>query len=76
MSRPLSSTGGFSYGRGRFQKCHCKSFGLHFTMEFTNRVTLISQMPFENNCKYAKPAISVDIWSNHVKVLVWAIYGL
>ena len=61
--------GGFSYGRGRFQKCHCKSFG---PLQLHNGIYKSCNAYFSNAYlktigKYAKPAISVDIWSNHVK---------
>ena len=61
--------GGFSYGRGRFQKCHCKSFG---PLHLHNGIYKSCNAYFSNAYlrtigKYAKPATSVDIWSNHVK---------
>ncbi|MFV8331936.1 penicillin-binding protein 2 [Flavobacterium sp. GSP14] len=61
--------GGFSYGRGRFQKCHCKSFG---PLHLHNGIYKSCNAYFSNAYlktigKYAKPAIAVDIWSNHVK---------
>ena len=61
--------GGFSYGRGRFQKCHCKSFG---PLHLHNGIYKSCNAYFSNAYlrtigKYAKPATAVDIWSNHVK---------
>ena len=61
--------GGFSYGRGRFQKCHCKSFG---PLHLHNGIYKSCNAYFSNAYlktigKYAKPATAVDTWSNHVK---------
>lgn len=61
--------GGFSYGRGRFQKCHCKSFG---PLRLHNGIYKSCNAYFSNAYlrtigKYTKPATAVDIWSNHIK---------
>ena len=61
--------GGFSYGRGRFQKCHCKIFG---TVQLHNGIYRSCNAYFSNVYlrtigKYAKPAYAVDVWSNHIK---------
>ena len=61
--------GGFSYGRGRFQRCHCKIFG---NVRLNNGVYRSCNAYFSNAylktiAKYAKPAYAVDVWSNHVK---------
>ncbi|MFV8270735.1 penicillin-binding protein 2 [Flavobacterium sp. GT2N3] len=61
--------GGFSYGRGRFQRCHCKIFG---NVRLNNGVYRSCNAYFSNAylktiAKYAKPAYAVDVWSNHLK---------
>ena len=64
-----SCYGGFSYGRGRFQKCHCKIFGsvqLHNGI-FRSCNAYFSNVYLRTIGKYAKPAYAVDVWSNHVK---------
>jgi len=61
--------GGFSYGRGRFQKCHCKTFGplqLHNGI-YRSCNAYFSTAYLRTIAKYEKPAYAVDIWSNHVK---------
>jgi penicillin-binding protein 2 len=64
-----SCYGGFSYGRGRFQKCHCKIFG---NVQLHNGIYRSCNAYFSNVYlrtigKYAKPAYAVDVWSNHIK---------
>ena len=64
-----SCYGGFSYGRGRFQKCHCKIFGsvqLHNGI-FRSCNAYFSNVYLQTIGKYAKPAYAVDVWSNHIK---------
>lgn len=64
-----SCYGGFSYGRGRFQKCHCKIFGsvkLHNGI-FRSCNAYFSNVYLQTISKYAKPAQAVDVWSNHIK---------
>ena len=61
--------GGFSYGRGRFQRCHCKSFG---PLQMHNGIykscnAYFSTVYLKTIGKYSKPASAVDIWSGHVK---------
>ena len=65
----FSCRGGFSYGRGRFQKCHCKSFGLIYlhTGIYKSCNAYFSNSYLKTIGKYAKPAKAVDIWSNHIK---------
>ncbi len=58
---------GFSYGRGRFMRCH--GFGPH---QLYNGIALSCNAYFGNVYlktidKYTKPAAAVDVWSNHVQ---------
>lgn len=58
---------GFSYGRGRFMKCH--GFGPH---QLNNGIynscnTYFAQAYMLTINKYNNPAKAVDVWSNHVK---------
>ena len=60
---------GFSYARGRFQKCHCKVFGprsLNVGI-YKSCNAYFSNAYLLTIGKYAKPAYAVDVWSNHVK---------
>lgn len=59
---------GFSYARGRFQRCHCgggmrdlhvgiyKSCNAYFSNVFLKTIG-----------KYTKPTYAIDVWSNHMK---------
>jgi len=61
--------GGFSYARGRFQKCHCKIFGpvqFHLGI-YRSCNAYFSNVYLRTIGKYAKPAYAVDVWSSHVK---------
>ena len=65
----FTCNGGFSYSRGRFQKCHCKIFG---TVQLHNGIYRSCNAYFSNVYlrtigKYAKPAYAVDVWSNHIR---------
>jgi penicillin-binding protein 2 len=61
--------GGFSYGRGRFQKCHCKTFGaLHLNNGiYKSCNAYFSNVYLRTIGKYKSPIYSVDVWSDHVK---------
>src|SRR3970040_2767617 len=59
-----SCRGGFSYGRGRFQKCHCKIFG---SVQLHNGIYRSCNAYFSNVYlrtigNYAKPAYAGDVW--------------
>ena len=58
---------GFSYGRGRFMKCH--GFGPHQLHNgiYNSCNTYFASAYMLTINKYAKPAQAVDVWSNHVK---------
>lgn len=61
--------GGFSYARGRFQKCHCKTFG---PLQLHNGIYKSCNAYFSNVYlrtidKYSNPADGVDAWSKHLK---------
>ena len=59
---------GFSYARGRFQRCHCgggmrdlnvgiyKSCNAYFSNVYLRTIS-----------KYVKPTDAIDVWSNHMK---------
>lgn len=58
---------GFSYGRGRFMRCH--GFGPH---QLHNGIAVSCNTYFANVFmqtinKYNSPAYAVDVWSNHIK---------
>jgi len=58
---------GFSYGRGRFMRCH--GFGPH---QLHNGIAVSCNTYFANSFmrtidKYKNPAQAVDVWSNHIK---------
>lgn len=58
---------GFSYGRGRFMKCH--GFGPHQLHNgiYNSCNTYFASAYMLTINKYAKPAYAVDVWSNHIK---------
>ncbi|NGY38629.1 penicillin-binding protein 2 [Flavobacterium sp. XN-5] len=59
---------GFSYGRGRFMKCHAHtpSQQLHNGI-YNSCNTYFAQTYMRTINKYAKPSYAVDVWSNHLK---------
>lgn len=59
---------GFSYARGRFQGCHCGGGvrDLHVGI-YKSCNAYFSNVYLRTIAKYAKPAVAVDVWSNHVK---------
>lgn len=66
---PFTCNGGFSYGRGRFQRCHCKIFG---TVQLHNGIFRSCNAYFSNVYlktigKYTSPIYAVDMWSKHVR---------
>ena len=59
---------GFSYGRGRFMRCHCQGGQLQLhrgIYQSCNSYFATAYMKTIN--KYTKPAAAVDVWSNHLK---------
>lgn len=64
----FSCRGGFSYGRGRFMRCHCgggvrklhmgiaKSCNAYFGNSYLNTIN-----------KFGTPSQGVDVWSDHLK---------
>ncbi len=64
----FSCRGGFSYGRGRFMRCHCgggvrklhmgiaKSCNAYFGNAYLNTIN-----------KFSTPSLGVDTWSDHLK---------
>ncbi|POS02617.1 penicillin-binding protein 2 [Flavobacterium croceum DSM 17960] len=59
---------GFSYGRGRFMKCHCGggSQQLHRAI-YQSCNTFFSQSYMRTINKYKDPAKGVDVWASHLK---------
>ena len=60
---------GFSYGRGRFMKCHC---GLYGPITLHNGIYKSCNSYFANVYmktinKFKEPSDGVDAWSNHLK---------
>lgn len=59
---------GFSYGRGRFMKCHAHAPAQQLHNGIYNSCnTYFAQTYMLTINKYNNPAKAVDIWSNHVK---------
>ncbi|KIA99033.1 MULTISPECIES: penicillin-binding protein 2 [unclassified Flavobacterium] len=59
---------GFSYGRGRFMKCHSHAPNQQLHNGIYNSCnTYFAQTYMLTINKYNNPAYAVDIWSNHVK---------
>ena len=59
---------GFSYGRGRFMKCHAHAPAQQLHNGIYNSCnTYFAQTFMLTINKYNNPAKAVDIWSNHVK---------
>lgn len=58
---------GFSYGRGRFMKCH--GYGIHVLHNgiYNSCNTYFANSYMRTINKYKNPADAVDIWSKHVK---------
>jgi penicillin-binding protein 2 len=59
---------GFSYGRGRFMRCHCAGGQLQLhrgIYQSCNSYFATAYMKTIN--KYANPGAAVDVWSNHLK---------
>ncbi len=58
---------GFSYGRGRFMKCH--GFGPHQLHNgiYNSCNTYFAQSYMLTINKYKNPGYAVDVWSDHVK---------
>lgn len=58
---------GFSYGRGRFMKCHGTGPHQLHNGIYNSCNTYFAQVYMRTINKYLQPAAAVDIWSNHVK---------
>lgn len=59
---------GFSYGRGRFMKCHSHLPSQQLNNGIYNSCnTYFANVYMRTINKYAKPSVAVDVWSNHVK---------
>lgn len=59
---------GFSYGRGRFMRCHCQGGQLQLhrgIYQSCNSYFATAYMKTIN--KYTNPGAAVDVWSNHLK---------
>jgi penicillin-binding protein 2 len=58
---------GFSYGRGRFMKCH--GYGIHVLHNgiYNSCNTYFANSYMRTINKYKNPADAVDVWSKHVK---------
>lgn len=59
---------GFSYGRGRFMRCHCQGGQLQLhrgIYQSCNSYFATAYMKTIN--KYTNPGTAVDIWSNHLR---------
>jgi penicillin-binding protein 2 len=58
---------GFSYGRGRFMKCHDSGPHQLHNGIYESCNTYFANAYMKTINKYAKPAQAVDVWSNHIK---------
>jgi penicillin-binding protein 2 len=58
---------GFSYGRGRFMKCHDSGPHQLHNGIYHSCNTYFANAYMKTINKYAKPAYAVDVWSNHLK---------
>ena len=59
---------GFSYARGRFQRCHCGGGvrDLHVGI-YKSCNAYFSNVYLLTIGKYKKPSYAIDVWSNHIK---------
>lgn len=59
---------GFSYARGRFQRCHCGGGmrDLHVGI-YKSCNAYFSNVYLRTIGKYTKPSYAIDVWSNHIK---------
>ncbi len=58
---------GFSYGRGRFMKCHGRGPHVLHNGIHNSCNTYFAQSFMRTINKYKDPAAGVDIWGNHIK---------
>jgi penicillin-binding protein 2 len=59
---------GFSYGRGRFMKCHSHPASQQLNNGIFNSCnTYFANVYLRTIAKYKNPIYSVDVWSDHVK---------
>lgn len=65
----FSCNGGFSFGRGHFQGCHCGMYGPRSLNAgiYKSCNAYFSNAYLLSMGKYGTPAQSMDIWSNHIK---------
>jgi penicillin-binding protein 2 len=64
----FACSNGFSYARGRFQRCHCGGGMRAFHVGiYKSCNAYFSNVYLRNINKYANPAYAVDAWSKHVK---------
>jgi len=59
---------GFSYARGRFQRCHCGGGmrDLHVGI-YKSCNAYFSNVYLRTIGKYKSPSYAIDVWSNHIK---------
>ena len=65
----FSCNRGFSYGRGRFMKCHCGLFGpitLHNGI-YKSCNTYFANVYMKTINKFQSPSYGVDVWSKHLQ---------
>jgi penicillin-binding protein 2 len=58
---------GFSYGRGRFMKCHGRGPHVLHNGIYNSCNTYFAQSFMRTINKYKDPGAAVDIWGNHIK---------
>ncbi len=58
---------GFSYARGRFMKCHDSGISKLHNGIYNSCNTYFASVYMKTINKYTKPAVGVDVWSDHLK---------
>ncbi|MCL9809334.1 penicillin-binding protein 2 [Flavobacterium luminosum] len=67
-STAFACRGGFSYGRGRFMRCHCGGGMRKLHMGIAKSCnTYFANAYLRSIDKYSTPSIGVDHWSQHLK---------
>ncbi|HKX87104.1 MAG TPA: penicillin-binding protein 2 [Flavobacterium sp.] len=67
-SSAFTCRGGFSYGRGRFMRCHCGGGVRKLHMGIAKSCNAYFGNTYMNTINHFNtPSIGVDVWSNHLK---------
>lgn len=67
-STVFACRGGFSYGRGRFMRCHCGGGMRKLHMGIAKSCNAYFGNTYMNTINhFSTPSIGVDTWSNHLK---------